>query len=85
MNEEKAAMLNTKQSIDDLLKKNNNGWIKCSDELPNKCETILLYVNDKSPFIITGWLDDYGDFTNGDECLTEYVTHWQMLPEPPTN
>lgn len=63
--------------------KENNGWISVEDRLPQECETILLYVNDNSPYIITGWLDDYGEFVNGEDVLTNYVTHWRALPEPP--
>lgn len=62
----------------------NNGWIKCEDRLPNECDTVLLYVNDDEyPYIVTGWLDTDREFSDGKNCLSDYVTHWQPLPQPP--
>ena len=62
----------------------NNGWIKCEDRLPNECDTVLLYLNDDEyPYIVTGWLDTDREFSDGKNCLSDYVTHWQPLPQPP--
>lgn len=62
----------------------NNGWIKCEDRLPSECDTVLLYVNDDEyPYIVTGWLYTDREFYDGQNCLSDYVTHWQPLPKPP--
>lgn len=62
----------------------NNGWIKCSERLPNECTQVLLYVDDyKYPHITIGILNTNGDFVHCDDFLSDDVTHWQPLPQPP--
>ena len=66
------------------MSQDNNGWIKCSERLPNKCTQVLLYVDDyKYPHITIGMLNTNGDVGHCDDFLPDDVTHWQPLPEPP--
>lgn len=69
------------KAINQAVKENNNGWVKCSDRLPDK-QIRVLVKTDKSPLVI-GWLmfdEWYTDFGNGYGNLD--VIAWQPLPEP---
>ncbi|MFC2544716.1 MAG: DUF551 domain-containing protein [Aggregatibacter sp.] len=61
-----------------------NGWIKCSERLPDKCTAVLLYVDDyEYPHITIGMLNTDGNFGHCDDFLSDDVTHWHPLPQPP--
>lgn len=59
-----------------------NGWINVDDKLSEMYVDVLVYTEYKEMFIANRieaevWEDRYGFY------LTEYVTHWRPLPEPP--
>lgn len=63
-------------------------WIKCSDRMPDVHKDVLIYVT--HPYeILLAYLSDSGEFcydidSYGEQVMT-HATHWQPLPEPPTN
>ncbi len=62
------------------------GWIKCSDADPDikDYEWVLVYLD--YGLIEKALYDKIDGFTDGD-CYSfgGKVTHWQPLPEPPTD
>ena len=71
----------------------NNGWIKCSDRLPeifvgfdllNQSKVVLVYgklEKEDKPCIFGGKL--LGDKWHSVDGECYQITHWQPLPEPP--
>lgn len=58
-------------------------WVKCSDMMPSQFIEVLVCTEDGSRYIAAlnmqmNW--DDGDFFDD----IQHVTHWQPLPEPPT-
>ncbi|MBN6060455.1 DUF551 domain-containing protein [Aggregatibacter actinomycetemcomitans] len=67
----------------------NNGWIKCSERLPDGWSEVLFAM--KIPESESGWLirtgsyfEDGMGFCSFDGVEFEGVTHWKPLPKPPT-
>lgn len=72
---------------------NNNGWIKCSDRLPeiiggfdllNRSKVVLVYgkcYEEDKPYIFAGQI--LGDRWYHADGVCDQITHWQPLPEPP--
>ena len=56
-------------------------WISVSDSLPEPDTAVLIYANTG---IQTCYFDSTGDFYSGSAILTEFITHWQPLPQTPT-
>lgn len=72
--------------------KNNNGWIKCSEGLPDNCDNILFVVDITGGSGIYENMICYGLYDDLHKCFIsrddEYyyldrVTHWQHPPPPP--
>ena len=62
------------------------GWISTKDGLPsrNKVYLITLKTPEGSPQVMEAYLDYGGAWWRGKVSLiSEYVTHWMPLPEPP--
>ncbi|KAA8563246.1 hypothetical protein FX985_03314 [Pseudomonas extremaustralis] len=60
-------------------------WIKCSERLPDDCKKVIVWV---SRF---GYYPDYIDCAhrqdgkwNAHEGNYQSITHWQPMPEAPT-
>lgn len=63
----------------------NNGWIPCSERLPEEEKEVLISTDDNE--IIIGRLHKDGDGFMVDECgwiVLKHVIAWQSLPEPYT-
>ena len=64
-----------------------NQWISCKDKMPEHGVTVLIYAGNH--MIMLAWYDK--DMEYFYICDSDYkynpldVTHWQPLPEPPTN
>lgn len=57
-----------------------NGWISCSERMPEQFKTVLAYT--KFGEIWTGTYDPHWDFYC-DNIIVEGVTHWMPIPELP--
>ena len=62
--------------------KEQTTWVSTDDRLPEMDVNVLVYTELRNIFVASRvvaetWEDDYGSF------LTENVTHWIPLPEPP--
>lgn len=57
-----------------------NGWINCSEQIPEQFKTVLAYT--KFGEIWTGTYDPRWDFYC-DNIIVEGVTHWMPIPELP--
>ncbi|EIG6018243.1 DUF551 domain-containing protein [Escherichia coli] len=81
----RAAML---QSQDNCIK---DGWISCSEQMPEKGQNVLISVNFDSSLVeplicsarYTGSTFRRGDATIKPGNGIEQATHWMPLPEPP--
>ena len=68
-----------------------DGWISCSDQMPEKGQNVLISVNFDSSLVeplicsarYTGSTFRRGDATIKPGNGVEQVTHWMPLPEPP--
>ena len=65
----------------------NNGWIKCSERLPNEDEYVLAWIESRyrpeyKSVTITHFYD--GEFEIQAACHFN-VLYWQPLPKPPIN
>ena len=67
----------------ELRKEYNNGWIACSDRLPEECTEVLVSVKeiDGSFYTRTSWVQD-GVWVIKKTPLQPTVIAWQPLPEP---
>ena len=63
-------------------KQPNNGWISVKDRLPEKNGDYLIYNTDG--IVWPYWYDkEYKEWYDSSGYLTESVTHWMPMPEPP--
>lgn len=68
-----------------------DGWISCSDRMPEKGQNVLISVNFDSSLVeplicsarYTGSTFRRGDATIKPGNGIEQATHWMLLPEPP--
>ncbi|BCS72461.1 DUF551 domain-containing protein [Escherichia coli] len=68
-----------------------DGWISCSERMPEKNQSVLISVNFDSSLVeplicsarYTGSTFRRGDVTIKPGNGVEQVTHWMQLPEPP--
>ncbi|EKK1991763.1 DUF551 domain-containing protein [Escherichia coli] len=68
-----------------------DGWISCSERMPEKNQSVLISVNFDSSLVeplicsarYTGITFRRGDVTIKPGDGIEQVTHWMPLPEPP--
>ncbi|EFE0141498.1 DUF550 domain-containing protein [Escherichia coli] len=68
-----------------------DGWISCSDRMPEKGQNVLISVNFDSSLVeplicsarYTGSTFRRGDATIKPGNGIEQATHWMKLPEPP--
>ncbi|XIV58998.1 DUF551 domain-containing protein [Escherichia coli] len=96
----RAAMLNGAEPVSQTYKLNElsgnspvtpDGWISCSDRMPEKGQNVLISVNFDSPLVeplicsarYTGSTFRRGDVTIKPGNGIEQATHWMPLPEPP--
>lgn len=63
-------------------------WIKCSDQMPKHGETVIFASGNR---VLAGHYDDgrylkkpVGKWNWLGRIFSHPVTHWQPLPEPPT-
>jgi len=65
--------------------KNCQRWIPVSERLPSKDGSVLVAWDTREPVGI-GYFSD-GEWVDPHFAISEYgrPTHWQPLPEPPTN
>ena len=56
----------------------DNGWIKCSDRLPEEGEAVIFVTKHWAMHVGTYHLNDDCDFSDGE------ITHWRPLPPLPT-
>lgn len=72
----------------------NNEWISVKDDLPEHLETVLVHIGNKFGCfkIATGccirqfkieWQVHFDDNESAGHYISEYITHWMPLPEPP--
>lgn len=64
----------------------NNGWIPCSERLPEDDSTVwVTYINYGKELTATAYYDlESGYWYIGYfDYKTKSVTHWQPLPQPP--
>ena len=64
---------------------NSDGWVKCSERLPDYGERVLCM--HQSFGVQIGWIMNpkIWAFSNGLHQLFDSVTHWRELPAPPIN
>lgn len=65
----------------------NNGWIKCSDRLPDEHDCVIVFTPPDD--VRVAWLrhDDEskkGYYFTDINMPYDFVTHWKPLPPPPT-
>lgn len=59
-----------------------NEWIKCSVELPDSDQTVLVFHKEEDPDVWIGYHDGkHWRCAEGPRCA---ASHWMPLPEPPT-
>ena len=68
----------------------NNGWIKCSENLPDDGQLVIAFMpaqEDEDPgywmMFIGTFEDEYWEDTGGETYNLMHVTHWLPLPQPP--
>ncbi|HFV9295538.1 TPA: DUF551 domain-containing protein [Serratia fonticola] len=62
-----------------------DGWIPCSERMPEIDEDVLTYTSNWGEYRVLAW--DGGDHFCDSECFStraKGITHWQPLPPPPT-
>ena len=58
-------------------------WIKCSERMPLSLADVLL--QSRTVGMMVGFLDGDHFITDSKTYPLFVITHWQPLPEPPTN
>ena len=59
----------------------NDGWIPCSERLPEEEYDTVLAVTDKNHYCVAVYTTEYGFRTMDIDCEGDFVA-WQPLPEP---
>ena len=67
------------ENIDDWCENCNNGWIPCSEQLPENSNNILIYLSDG--YVNVGYYSSK-EFRDMNSYLYKDVIAWQPLPEP---
>ena len=72
-----------KEIVREVAEEYNNGWIPCSERLPEECTEVLVSVKeiDGSFYTRTSWVQD-GVWVIKKTPLQPTVIAWQPLPEP---
>ena len=74
------------ENIDNWTEEYNNGWILCSEQLPDYGESVLVSFNQaRQPLIATFYENDTWKMlqgVNGLIDITNEVIAWQQLPQP---
>lgn len=72
-----------KEIVQEVEEEYNNGWIPCSERLPEECIEVLVSVQeiDGSTYTITSWIQD-AIWVIKKTPLHPTVIAWQPLPEP---
>ena len=70
---------------EEIQKLKSNKWISVSDRLPNPGQNVLVYRKGYfHPFDVAEYSKVFAmEFIANAICITDHVTHWQPLPEPP--
>lgn len=70
-----------------MWQKEQTGWIKCSERLPDIGERVLVYApNSHAIFMVAyrnmrgTWKNSNGNYVHGD---SDFITHWMPLPDKP--
>ena len=73
----------SQEIVQEVAEEYNNGWIPCSDRLPEECIEVLVSVKeiDGSFYTRTSWVQD-GVWVIKKTPLQPTVIAWQPLPEP---
>lgn len=64
-----------------------NAWIKCTyydKDLPKDSKDVLVYLEDKKE-IVKAFMLRRWRYSHNREIITDYISHWMPLPEPPTS
>lgn len=72
-----------KEILDSVVAEYNNGWIPCSERLPEKHVDVLVDFGDENPII--AWYSHVNDTwknSSTDYVINVDVIAWQPLPEP---
>ena len=62
------------------IERQDDKWIPVSERLPEDLQSIIVFTKDRKTYIIR-FLELYG--REGFGSLSDIVTHWMPLPEPP--
>jgi len=81
----RARIAELEEEIDQLtshsnIERQDDKWIPVSERLPEDLQSIIVFTKDRKTYIIR-FLELYG--REGFGSLSDIVTHWMPLPEPP--
>lgn len=66
-----------------LARAEQGGWISVEDRLPEKLDYYLVWDAAERSRLEVPFVPEKQVFRYQDEDITDYVTHWQPLPQPP--
>lgn len=67
--------------VPDINVVNNNGWIPCSERLPEEEYDTVLAVTDRNHYCVAVYTTEHGFRTMDIDCEGDFIA-WQPLPEP---